>query len=217
MLKFYYHPLSVNARRVWVALLEKQVSFEPIPLKLNGDQFQPDFTALNPFQSVPVLLDGEFRVLESLAILDYLEAKYPSPPLVPTPPEAIATVRMVELVAVNELQAATIPLMKKMVQLEVTEAQLEVSKTKITTVLAFLASLLGDRTFFAGDFFSFAEVVAGTMVPSLDMFQISLTDYPNLDQWANRLSDRPSWKATNPSPAAIAKALPNIRKVLSKR
>ena len=38
MLKFYYLPLSVNARRVWVALLEKQIPFEPILLNLDGDQ-----------------------------------------------------------------------------------------------------------------------------------------------------------------------------------
>jgi glutathione S-transferase len=43
MLKFYYTRLSINARRVWVTLLEKKLEFEPIVMKLNGDQFQPEF------------------------------------------------------------------------------------------------------------------------------------------------------------------------------
>lgn len=80
MLKFYYHPISVNARRVWVALLEKQLSFEPILINLDGDQLTPDFAAINPLQQIPVLVDNSLRVVESLAILDYLEAKYPAPP-----------------------------------------------------------------------------------------------------------------------------------------
>ena len=84
MLKFYYHPLSPLARRVWIALLEKNIAFEPIIVNLKeGEQFQPEFLKLNPFHHVPVIIDNSFRVIESLAILDYLEAKYPTPALLP--------------------------------------------------------------------------------------------------------------------------------------
>lgn len=72
MLKFYYNPISVNARRVWVALLEKQIPFEPILVNLDGDQFHDDFTAINPLQRIPAIVDDKLRVVESLAILDYL-------------------------------------------------------------------------------------------------------------------------------------------------
>ena len=74
MLKFYYSRLSINARRVWVTLLEKNLEFEPIILKLNGDQFQPDFLEINPFHHIPVLIDQDLKIFESLAILDYLES-----------------------------------------------------------------------------------------------------------------------------------------------
>ena len=73
MLKLYYTPLSLNARRVWVALLEKQIAFEAIELNLDGDQFGPDFLAINPFHRIPVLIDGDLTLVESLAILDYLQ------------------------------------------------------------------------------------------------------------------------------------------------
>jgi glutathione S-transferase len=75
MLKFYYSRLSINARRVWVTLLEKQLEFEPILLKLNGDQFQPDFLKLNSFHHIPVLVDGDLRIFESLAILLFSRCK----------------------------------------------------------------------------------------------------------------------------------------------
>lgn len=79
MLKLYHVPISLNSRRVWIALLEKKLQFELVELKLDGDQFHPDFIALNPFHHIPVLVDDGFRIIESLAILDYLEAKYPTP------------------------------------------------------------------------------------------------------------------------------------------
>ncbi|MEL6788888.1 MAG: glutathione S-transferase family protein, partial [Cyanobacteria bacterium J06607_15] len=78
MLQFYYHPLSPLSRRVWIALLEKQIQFEPVVISLaDGEQFKPDFLNISPFHHVPVIIDDGLRVLESLAILDYLESKYP--------------------------------------------------------------------------------------------------------------------------------------------
>ena len=217
MLKFYYNPISVNVRRVWVALLEKQIPFEPILLKLDGDQFDNEFTAINPFQRIPVLLDNGFRVVESLAILDYLEAKYPSPSLMPKDERAIATVRMVQMIALNELQPATIPLMKPMVQLDVEPAKLEAAQQRIFTVLQFYETLLGDKLYFAGEEFTLAEVVAGTLIPSLPLFGISLEDYPNLKAWSDRLSQRETWQQTTASSEQIAAAIPNIKQILERR
>ncbi len=82
MLKFYYHPLSPIARRVWLALLEKKIPFESFIVDLkNDEQHHPNYLQLNPFHHVPVIIDDNFRLIESLAILDYLESKYPTPSL----------------------------------------------------------------------------------------------------------------------------------------
>ncbi|HEY9850674.1 MAG TPA: glutathione S-transferase family protein [Leptolyngbyaceae cyanobacterium] len=217
MLKFYYAPISVNARRVWVALLEKQISFQPIAIKLNGDQFESEFTAINPLQRIPVIEDDGLRVIESLAILDYLEAKYPEPALMPKEATAIATVRMVEMVAVNELQPATLPLTKQLVGFDVNPSQIEASKQRIDTVLKLYENMLGERTYFAGDDFSLAEVVAGTLVPSVSMFGFAMNDYPKLAGWLERLKERESFQKTTPSRSQIEAAIPNIQKILASR
>lgn len=212
MLKFYYNPISVNARRVWVTLLEKQIPFEPILVNLDGDQFHDDFAAINPLQRIPVLVDDRLRVVESLAILDYLEAKYPTPSLMPSQPEAIAVVRMVETITVVELQPATIPLTRPLVGLEVDPQKFEAAQQRVTSILHFLENLLGEQTYFAGEEFTLAEVVAGTLVPSLP-----LEHYPHLKAWSARLAQRDSWQQTVASPEAIEAALPNIREILERR
>ncbi|HEY9861380.1 MAG TPA: glutathione S-transferase family protein [Candidatus Obscuribacterales bacterium] len=217
MLKFYYNPVSVNARRVWVALLEKQIPFEPILVELNGAQFQDEFTAINPLQRIPVIVDQDLRVVESLAILDYVEAKYPTPSLMPSHPEAIATVRMVEMIAVNELQPATIPLTRPLVGLEVDAQKVEEARQRITTVLQVYENLLNSHAFFAGETLTLADVVAGTLVPSLPLFGFSFEAYPRLQVWSEQLSQRQSWQQTTPQPEAIAAALPHVRNILERR
>jgi glutathione S-transferase len=212
MLKFYYNPISINARRVWVALLEKQIPFEPILVNLDDDQFHDNFTSINPLQRIPVIVDNEFRVVESLAILDYLEAKYPTPSLIPSEPEAIAIVRMIETITVVELQPATIPLTRPLVGLEVEPWKLETAQQRVAIVLQLFEELLNEQTYFVKEKFTLAEVVAGTLVPSLP-----LENYPRLKAWSERLAQRESWQETVTNPEAIAAALPNIKKILERR
>lgn len=198
-------------------MLEKQIAFEPVQMKLDGDHFQAEFTEINPLQRVPVIVDDGFTVVESLAILDYLEAKYPTPSLMPQEPQAIAKVRMVEMVGVNELQPATLPLIKQMVGLEVEAAKLEAAKERISTVLQFYENLLVNNTYFAGEMFSLAEVVAGTLLQSLPMFGMAIDIYPKLNSWLERLQQRESFQQTTASPEQIQAVLPQIKKILATR
>ncbi len=218
MLQFYYNPVSVNARRVWVTLLEKEIPFEPILVKLDGDQFEANFMAINPFQRVPVIIDEGFRVLESLAILDYLEAQYPSPALMPRDSQAIALVRMVEMLAVNEFQPATLPLTGSLVGLEVATPKLEQAHQRITMVLQFYEDLLTEHhPYLVGPSFTLADIVAGTLVTALPMLGWALDAYPRLQAWSDHLSQRESWQVTTPQPQVIAAAIPNMTKILAQR
>lgn len=210
MLQFYYNPVSVNSRRVWVALLEKQIPFEPVLVNLDGDQFDDAFSTINPLQRVPAI--GDLTVVESLAILDYLEARYPSPALMPTEPAAIAQVRMVETITVVELQPETLPLTRSMIGLPVDAAKLTAAQQRIAQILQFFETLLDKTPFFFGDALTLADIVAGTLIPSL-----TLAPYPRLSTWADRLAARPSWQQTAYTEADIAAAFPNIRAILDRR
>lgn len=79
---------STTSYRVRAALNLKGVAYEQRAVDLvAGDQRTPDYTATNPGQGVPALqLDDGTILTQSLAILDYLDAAYPSPLLLPTEP-----------------------------------------------------------------------------------------------------------------------------------
>jgi glutathione S-transferase len=218
MLKFYYSRLSINARRVWVTLLEKQLEFEPILLKLNGDQFQPDFLKLNPFHHIPVLVDGDLRIFESLAILDYLEAKFPDPAFMPVDAENIAKTRMIELVTVNELPPISIVLMKQMLDVAVEEQKIKQARQSMATVLQYFEdSLEADQAYFIAPKLTYADIVAGTAVAAIPRLGISLEPYPKVTQWLENLNQRSSWQQTAISAEEIEKSQAVMKAILQNR
>lgn len=77
---------SSASYRVRIALNLKGLPYERPAVHLNrngGEQFQPAFTAMNPQSLLPVLEDDTVRTGQSMAILEYLEERYPTPPLLP--------------------------------------------------------------------------------------------------------------------------------------
>lgn len=204
MLKLYHTPLSLNSRRVWVALLEKGLDFDLEEVDLAGDQFKPEFLAMNPFHHIPVLVDNGYTVIESFAILDYLEAQYPTPALMPQDPSAIATVRMVQMVTLNELLPAVNPLTRKMMGFGEPDAEaLQTALKQGTVCLNFFTQKLGDQLFFGGEQLTLADVVLGTIAPWFDELGLSLAEFSTLAAWRDRLMDRPAWQKTQPTQATI--------------
>ena len=91
---------SSASYRVRIALNLKGLSYEYRAVHLRkggGEQFHPEFLALNPHALVPVLEDGPHLLTQSLSILSYLEETYPTPPLLPTPKGERARVRAIAL------------------------------------------------------------------------------------------------------------------------
>ena len=219
MLKLYYTRLSVNARRVWVSLLEKNLEFEPILMKLNGDQFQPEFTKINPFHHIPVLVDDDFTVIESLAILDYLEAKYPNPSFLPSQDaKSIAKMRAIEFITVNELPPASIVIMREMLELPVDSKKLEMAKKQIGTVLQYFEdNLVENSPYFFGENLTLADIVAGTAVPSIPRLGISLDEYPKVKKWCEGLQKRESWQKTELKTEEIEASKAILKAILERK
>ncbi|MCT7984739.1 glutathione S-transferase family protein [Laspinema sp. A4] len=218
MLKLYYNRISFNSRGVCLSLLEKGLPFELVAMKLDGDQFHPDFLALNPFHQIPVLEDEGFVVVESLAILDYLEAKYPTPSLLPSDPQMLATVKMIELLTLNQMMPPMRPLMMNSMGLsEESPEKLQEAKQNVARVLRFFESKLADRLYFGDQQLTLADIVAGTAIPFLPSLGLPLEDYPRLKDWCDRLMTRESWQQTQPTETEITEVKARMKSLLSQR
>src|SRR6266481_928830 len=95
MLKVHYHPLSTFARRVRIALVEKGIKAELVEVDMaKGAHRAPPYLALNPYGRVPAIEEDGLVLYESTAILEYLEATRPAPPLLPAEVRSRAVVAM---------------------------------------------------------------------------------------------------------------------------
>jgi maleylacetoacetate isomerase len=89
MLKLYSYWRSSSSYRVRIALNLKLVAYDTVPVHLlrdGGEQHKPEFHALNPQELIPLLVDGDYALGQSLAIFHYLESQVPQPALVPDSP-----------------------------------------------------------------------------------------------------------------------------------
>jgi maleylacetoacetate isomerase len=105
-MKLYTFFRSSASFRVRIALNLKGIRYEQAPIHLRrggGEQLQPAYKALNPQALVPVLEDNGRFLTQSLAIVEYLEEKYPKPPLLPKDPADRALVRSMALVIACEV------------------------------------------------------------------------------------------------------------------
>src|SRR5436309_754188 len=98
MIRFYYGSGSPFSWRVQLVLEEKGLPYEPVLLSFEkGEHKSSEHLARSPHGKVPALEDDGVSLYESSAIVEYLEERYPKPPMLPADPGARAAVRVEEL------------------------------------------------------------------------------------------------------------------------
>ena len=102
---------SLATFRVRVAMNLKGLEVEPVYVDLiKGHQADPAFQAINPSMAVPALVEDDGRILtQSLAIMEYLDERYPSPPLMPTDPVGRARVRALAQITIADTHPLNVP------------------------------------------------------------------------------------------------------------
>jgi glutathione S-transferase len=180
MLKLYGGARSRASIVQWY-LEELAIPYEFVLLDMEaGEHRQPAFLAINPIGKVPALVEGDFKLWESGAILLYLAEKYGEPNLTL---ERRSQLNQWIYYANATLGAAII-----------SDATKEIERPRHMTMLN---HLLENQPFIMGDSFSVADVAIGSLIVYCQMlFQLDLSEYPALVDYVKRLSDRPPCQKT---------------------
>lgn len=200
MIKLHYHPLSTYSRRVRIALIEKQIPHEAVVLDMTARKHrEPAYLALNPYGRVPTIEEDGFVLYESTAILNYLEATHPTPPLVPAAPQQRALVDMyMKLCDIQMTRpAGTIIFPKRFLPKERWNlAAMAEAKGEIEKHLAIVDRQLAGKDYLVGGMFTLADLC---YLPFLEFLPImEITPPANVAGWRERLLARPSAKETKP-------------------
>ena len=192
--------------RVRIALHHKGLAFDTVPVHLvadGGHQHTESHQALNPMREVPVLIDEGEVLAQSMAILEYLEERHPSPPLLPSEPVGRARVRqMAELINSGIQPIQNLRVMQRLgreFKLE-KEAQRAWSKGWIEGGFVALERLLsmhsGDYCY--GDTLSFADLCLVPQVYNARRFEVDLEPFPSITAIEARLNTLDAFERAHP-------------------
>ena len=196
-IKLYNFPSSPNRQRVRVVLAEKKLPYEIVHIELpKREQKRPEFLKLNPYGKVPVIADGDKVLYESCIINEYLEEKYPDPPLLPKDPAMKGKVRILIDYGMTHLDLPYRKVRMEIVKDEKERNQqaMEEGKKELKDLLAAIEEGLGDHPYLAGDF----SLADADLIPRFnrlaDWGLLSDPAFPKLKQWYERMKQRPSVK-----------------------
>jgi len=198
MLKLYDFKSSPNCQRVKVVLAEKNLSYEIVPVDLRKqEQKKPEYLKLNPYGKVPVLTDDSTVLYESLIINEYLNEKYPDPPLMPKDPGGKAKARILIDYGMAHLDSAYQKLRMELMKDPKEQSQpiIDGAKSDLRKLLQRFEDEIGDQPYLMGDF----SLVDADLIPRftrLEGFGV-LPDpaLPGLGKFMERMKARPSVKA----------------------
>jgi glutathione S-transferase len=200
MIRLHYHPMSTYARRVRIALLEKQIPHELIVVDMAARKHRdPAYLALNPYGRVPTIQVDGFVLYESTAILNYLEVMYPQQPLVPADPRERALVDMhMKLCDIQMArQTGTIIFPKRFLPKERWDEKVMAhAKSEIESHLGILERELTSKQFLVTGRYTLAEVCYTPFVQFLALMEI--TPPPAVARWVEQMLNRPSAVQTAP-------------------
>ena len=177
---------SSAAYRVRIALNLKQVDYERRAVNLaEGEQRSPDYRALNPQGFVPMLEIDGLRLTQSLAIIVYLDQKFPQPPLMPADPADGAHVRAMALGIACDIHPLNNLRVLKYLKNELGHSQADVDgwyRHWVAEGLSALEAMASPRAgkFLFGDDPTLADVCLVPQMFNARRFDVPLDDYPTL-------------------------------------
>jgi glutathione S-transferase len=211
-MKLHYGTLSSNSRRVRITAKLLGINLEEIAVDLRDPAHRAELVRINPNSKVPVLVDGNFVLWESIAIMQYFCDRTPSQKLYPLDARDRAEVNR----WLSWAQAHWSPAIggiswenvwKKFVTGEGPDAeQVKRHETFLAQFATVLDTHLADHTWLAGGALTLADIAVGTPLMMTTLGRLALRHYKYIDAWFSRIRELPAWKATEPPQLAHLEA-----------
>ena len=197
----YGNSLSPFVRKVIVFAAEKGLPLEVKQVAPGGDDAA--FRAMSPFGKIPALSDGDYKLCDSSAIVHYIEAKHPTPALIPAEAqdrgravwfdEFADTILLVPggKIFFNRIVA------KLLGRPADPAAADEAQAVELPPVLAWLETQIPASNFLVGDAFSLADIAVGSLLVNLGHANAAPdpATYPKLAAYRDAIHARPSFAA----------------------
>ncbi|AHF78662.1 Stringent starvation protein A [Sodalis praecaptivus] len=157
---------DIFSHQVRIVLAEKGVSVEIEQVEM--DNLPQDLIDLNPYRTVPTLVDRELTLYESRIIMEYLDERFPHPPLMPVYPVARGTSRLM----MHRIENDWYTLMRKIEQSSGSEA--DNARRQLREELLAVAPVFNEAPFFMSEEFSLVDCYLAPLLWRLPQLGIEL-------------------------------------------
>jgi len=157
---------------------------------IDGSDVPEDLMALNPYVSLPTLIDRELVLYDSRVIVEYLDERYPHPPLMPVSPVERAKLRLGLATLERDIVEPAVAL-----DLVLGTRAENAHRKKLKSLLLSSANLFGIQRYFLSDDFTIVDCVIAPILWRLDLFGIELSDNQKLiSNYMERIFSRNAFK-----------------------
>ena len=208
-MQIFGFPLSPFVRKVLVFAAEKGVEVENVLFHPRDPH--PDFLVASPFRKIPALKDGDFSLADSTAIVTYIEAKHPSPALLPADPRARARAIWFEEVADTVMAPAGGKIVfnrlvgPKFMGVEGDEEAAKQGEKDLEPIFAYLEQNAPADGWLVGEQFSIGDIAVASVLRTLGYVGCGpdAAKHPATAAWFERVTARAAWQTVASREAAV--------------
>lgn len=201
-MRLYHHPISSNARRVVMTAHHLGLPLELVLLDLSSAEQRKHLLAVNPNEKIPVLVDGDFILWESCAIMQYLADKTPGQTVYPAELRARADVnRWMFWSAQHFAPAISIFYWENFIKGLIgagrpDPVELQRGLVDLETFAGVLDGHLARRQWVSGPGLTLADLAIAAPLMTATAGHVPLQPYANLRAWFERVQELDAWRQT---------------------
>ncbi len=182
--------VGAQSHRARIVLAEKGINVDLIDVE--GPDLPEDLLDLNPYHSLPTLVDRELVLYDSRVIMEYLDERFPHPPLMPVDPVSRAQFRL----ALFRIEKDWYELADKIETSGDTKSANQARKQLKESLLA-SGEIFATKPFFISDDFSLVDCTVAPILWRLQHFGVELSgNVKPILQYMDRIFSRPSFQAS---------------------
>ena len=202
IMTLYSGAVDIFSHRVRIVLAEKGVSVEVINTDTNDKDRLEELLELNPYGSAPTLVDRDLVLYDANIIMEYLDERFPHPPLMPVYPVARAKTRLM----IYRIDREWSELVRKIEKGKAADVQ--TASKELRNYLVKLAPVFNSSAFFLNEEFSLIDCCIAPILWRLPMWGIVLPPEANaVSKYAERIFARDSFQAS------LTEAEQDLRKI----
>ncbi|MEY1662635.1 glutathione S-transferase N-terminal domain-containing protein [Isoalcanivorax beigongshangi] len=200
---FFSNPRDHYSHRVRIVLAEKGVTVDIIDVDANNKP--AELADLNPYNEVPTLVDRELTLYEPNVIMEYLDERFPHPPLLPVYPVARAQSRLL----IHRIERDWAPHVDALLAGDEKESELNKRRKELRDSLTTIVPVFIEKPFFMNDEFTLVDCTLAPILWRLGAMGIELPakQCKPLLEYAERMFSRDSFQASLSEPERELRSL----------